>query len=323
MSACDQTKINGTEPESIIGQCSNFDPSGLHGLNPDASLPYFFFAEFCPFANKVWIALLEKEKDPSNPQLFHSVHVCKLLGPDKDSGSSTLNKQLGLDVVPTFLTCEGQILVESTILADYVNNEFLPTGSLAPSDSLMRFNMNILIDRYSKLPSLYMKLLTSQDVTQYPELSNSLLDLLKILNEDLKKISGPYLLGEQFTLADINIFVFIERIIVVLGHYRAFEIPASLEGLWHWYRTTSARPAVQVMLGDRSAISMKTYSFQDSATRNQYLIATNEGFARNEYELFRKIISEKGSPGGPNVYRQYIERATNSEEERKKIQRTI
>eukprot|EP00546_Thalassionema_frauenfeldii_P021527 CAMPEP_0178897090 /NCGR_PEP_ID=MMETSP0786-20121207/1548_1 /TAXON_ID=186022 /ORGANISM="Thalassionema frauenfeldii, Strain CCMP 1798" /LENGTH=321 /DNA_ID=CAMNT_0020567591 /DNA_START=31 /DNA_END=996 /DNA_ORIENTATION=+ len=312
MSSFNQANSNDTEASSIIGQCTNFDPSELRDVNLNASVPYFFFGEYCPFANYVWIALLEKEKDPSNPQLFHPVHVCKLLG--LDPGLSALNKQLGLNVVPALLTCEGQILAESAILADYVDVAFAPAGSLSPSDVIMRFNMNFLIERHSKLSTMYMEFLLCQDSTKYTEFSNSLLNLLGVLNADLKTYPGPYLLGEQFTLADINIFVFVERIKVVLGHFRSFVIPASLDAFWKWYRTTAARPSVQVVLRDRSATSMQTYSFQDSPSRNQYLIATNECFSRNEYELCKKIIAEKGSPGGSNVYRQYIENLSNSDE---------
>lgn len=48
------------------------------------------------------------------------------------------------------------------------------------------------------------------------------------LDQDLHEFEGPYLCGEEFTMADIQIFPFVERIVYELGHYRQFTIPEEL-----------------------------------------------------------------------------------------------
>jgi hypothetical protein len=121
----------------------------------------------------------------------------------------------------------------------------------------------------------------------------------------MQKFEGPYLCGEQFTLADICIFPFLEQIVVVLSHYRNFFIPPSLTHLISWYETVSQRRSVCLATADRNDISMNTYCYEQKG-RKQYLLEVYECQVRGEGQLFRDLNDDRGR-AGVNVYREVIE----------------
>mmetsp|Transcript_25218 Transcript_25218/g.53313 ORF Transcript_25218/g.53313 Transcript_25218/m.53313 type:complete len:191 (-) Transcript_25218:704-1276(-) len=162
------------------------------------------------------------------------------------------------------------------------------------------------ISRHSQLPSLFHQLLTNPSASKRHHISVQLLNLLKLINVDLQTFDdGPYLLGKQFTLADIYIFPIVERIVVVLSTYRSFWIPPALTHLITWYDTVSDRPAVRAATSDRTTESQNTYCYERIA-RNEYLIEVYECYARNEVALFTELNLERGRPG-VNVYREVVE----------------
>ncbi len=137
------------------------------------------------------------------------------------------------------------------------------------------------------------------------KLSKELLSLLKTVDDDLHTFQGPYLCGEQFTLADIHLYPIMERIVLVLSSYRDFWVPPSLSHLLSWYDSVSLRPSVRVAAADRSDESMKTYCFE-RRNRREYLIEVYECYSRNEDRVFRELNDSRGS-AGYNVYREYVE----------------
>ena len=82
------------------------------------------------------------------------------------------------------------------------------------------------------------------------ELKQNLKDKLEALDKlwGEKKIgSGPYLLGDNLSLAEIAIFPFIERFVHTLAHYRNFKIfsDCSLPNLSAAFAAAKERPAFQ------------------------------------------------------------------------------
>ena len=167
-----------------------------------------------------------------------------------------------------------------------------------------RYNMNLFLQRHAALPNLFHSLLTSPSPTHRIELSTKLLNLLKLINSDLAQFfpSGPYLCGNQYTLADITIFPIIERIVVVLSTYRNFWIPPSLTHLIHWYEVMCDRPAIRVATADRTEESMHTYCYEKKS-RNDYLLEVYECLAVHEVEQFQQLNDHVGR-AGVNVYRE-------------------
>jgi hypothetical protein len=178
-------------------------------------------------------------------------------------------------------------------------------GDIGDDRSVIRYNMNLFIQRHAALPNLFHSLLTSPSPTRRIELSTKLLVLLKLINSDLRVFQdGPYLCGSQYTLADIFIFPIIERIVVVLSIYRNFWIPPSLTNLIHWYEVMCDRDAIRVATADRSQESMDTYCYEKRG-RNEYLLEVYECYALHEEKQFQQLNDELGRPG-VNVYRREV-----------------
>ena len=159
--------------------------------------------------------------------------------------------------------------------------------------------------RHAQLSSLFHQLLSNPNSNKRIQLSTKLLDLLKLINSDLQKFEGAYLCGAQYTLADIQIYPIIERIVLVLSTYRGFWIPPALTNLIDWYDTVSNRTAIRAATSNRSLESQNAYCYE-SITWKEYLIEVYECYAKQEVDLFRELNADRGS-AGVNVYRETVE----------------
>ncbi|KAL3938366.1 MAG: hypothetical protein SGBAC_006716 [Bacillariaceae sp.] len=259
--------------------------------------------DFCPFANRALIALLEKEEDPNDPKLFEKVHVCYNLGPKKDRGTGWLYS-LGYKTVPAIIdnTTGGQAMNESMDVVERVEVMF-PNNPLAPKETEAKEHMKAMIEKHgATIPTIY-KLLMEQSVEAQKGLAKTLLEQVTEMNEDLKKSKGPYFCGDEFTIADIAFFPFYERLIILLGHYRGFVIPKELNHVHTWYKTIQQRPSVKVTTADRDEGSLNTYCFEEKE-RAKYLIECYESYANGEVDLGKKYGMEASAPG-VNGYRKY------------------
>mmetsp|Transcript_3238 Transcript_3238/g.5438 ORF Transcript_3238/g.5438 Transcript_3238/m.5438 type:complete len:432 (+) Transcript_3238:32-1327(+) len=259
---------------------------------------------------------------PLHPKLFSVVHACKPLIKHDDAGMRILKKlSKGSHANPEIpvLLHENNILRETSeverkrnglsglLLPRFIDESIGAKHILCGSDGggVTSYNMNLFIQRHAALPNLFHSLLTSPSPTHRIELSTKLLSLLKVINSDLQLFpSGPYLCGEQFTLADISIFPIIERIVVVLSTYRNFWIPPSLTNLIRWYEVMCDRPAIRVATADRTDESMHTYCYE-KWSRNEYLLEVYECIALHEEEQFQQLNDDVGR-AGVNVYREVM-----------------
>lgn len=260
-------------------------------------------ADFCPFANRAQIALLEKEDNPYDPVLFESVHVCYFLGPEKDRGTAWLYS-LGYKAVPAIIdnTMGGQAMGESMDVVEKIDVMF-SNNPLKPKKAEAKDHMKTMIEKHSALiPTIY-KVLMDQSVEQQKSFAKTLLEQISEMNEDLKTTKGPYFCGEEFTMADIAMFPFFERLIIFLGHYRGFVIPEKLSHVHTWYKTIQERPSVKVATSDRDEASMNTYCFV-AKERVKYLVEVYECYSNNEVDLAKKIGAETSLPG-VNGYSEY------------------
>ena len=260
---------------------------------------------------------------PLHPKLFSVVHACKPLIKHEDAGMRILKKlskgSTNNTEIPVLLH-ENNILRETSelerkrnglpglLLPRFIDESIGAKHILSGSDGtgVTSYNMNLFIQRHATLPNLFNSLLISPSPTHRIELSTKLLALLKVINSDLQLFSsGPYLCGDQFTLADIYIFPVIERIVVVLSTYRNFWIPPSLTHLIHWYKVMCERPAIRVATADRTEESMRTYCYEKES-RNEYLLEVYECYALHEEEQFQQLNDDVGR-AGVNVYRELSE----------------
>ena len=108
--------------------------------------------------------------------------------------------------------------------------------------------------------------------SEHARKSSELLNLLKVIDVDLRAFNKPYLCGDWFSLADVHILLMMERIVVELSVCRNFWIPGSLRDLLYWYGAIMDRPAMCAATSDQEADSLSTYCYEEVA-RGMYLLS--------------------------------------------------
>jgi glutathione S-transferase len=148
------------------------------------------------------------------------------------------------DVLPTgkvpLLLHQEQQIWESDIICHYLEEAF-PTPALLPSDPLGRARARLWVSWASDtLIPLYYQLLRGQDTEEREAVKERLTAALARLDKALQE--GPWLLGEQLSLADLELYPWFERW-GVLEHYRDYPLPEQLGRLVAWRARLAARPS--------------------------------------------------------------------------------
>lgn len=260
-------------PRSLYG-----DSTVVMDSLDDSSRPYLFIDDASPFAARAWIALLEKTNCPTLSSGFHVKYVCSALGLE-DPGFA-LMKKMNLVETPV-LVHEGNVLSGSRALVTYIDQAFPSEECLTPNHAIESFNMYTFMNNHSKIEGLLFNYLESDETTQEACLKK-INDFLQVLDDDLKRFSGPFLCGNQFTLADICVFPFIEHIRILLGTTSVESDLPGLESLRSWYDAVSSRPSVQTVIADRTQESMKLLYFKKHQ-RKEYLSEYHQCFSKGEF----------------------------------------
>ena len=78
------------------------------------------------------------------------------------------------------------------------------------------------------------------------ELCTEMEEALRIYEEALVESKGPYLLGEEFTIADLHVLPFIQRLTITLKHWKDYELPVGkFPKLLAWVQTCLERESVK------------------------------------------------------------------------------
>lgn len=103
-------------------------------------------------------------------------------------------------------------------LIEYIEDTFPERKpNLVPKDSYNRWRYKIFVkEEVSKFIGSIFAFLSDEHKKQA---------LLGGLDQLESGIVGPYVLGEEYSIADISLIPFLERAEIVLPHYRNFEIP--------------------------------------------------------------------------------------------------
>jgi glutathione S-transferase len=182
----------------------------------------------CPFAQRTWIALEEKNAE------YETRHVQLRTSPlgeyapgEKPAWFLEMNP---LGKVPVLGTPEGRDLYESTVCNEYIEDRW-PEPPLLPEDEAERGWVRLAVSRFAEhfVPNFYGLLLRSD-----PEDRNDAIDMLDRELEwlvDASEENGPWFLGDDFTLADCAVVPFLLRL-PVLNHYREYTAPRSAIDTW-------------------------------------------------------------------------------------------
>ncbi|RCI04033.1 hypothetical protein CU098_004651 [Rhizopus stolonifer] len=217
----------------------------------------FYNAHVCPYAQRAYIALKEVGAE------FDVVNIDLLNKPDwyKD-----VNPELKVPVLAT----EGQNLAESLVIVEYINDRF-PEKNLLPKEPIKRANIRFVIEYFASkvAPEFYKLLMNFKAENAKADYEKNLNTALVRLDELLKQQSatGPYFLGEQFSLADVAIAPFVIRIHTInqtLLNGLELETVKSSPRLTEFIKALIARPSVQeTWIGDKELVTFLQKRFID------------------------------------------------------------
>ncbi|OMJ13304.1 Glutathione S-transferase omega-1 [Smittium culicis] len=194
-----------------------------------------YTSKICPFAHRTVLAM----KEANVP--YESIEIDLY---NKPEWYNQVNSALK---VPAMRLPNGEILVESLLILEYVCEQF-PESKLMPSSTFDRYKVRYIIDYYTNnVMALPFKILgSSTNETAKNELYAALIEKLREFNDKLAENSpeGPYFFGESFTAADIAIIPFIERTDMALKMTGLeFEGISGLERFYQWKNACFNRPS--------------------------------------------------------------------------------
>ena len=255
-------------------------------------LPLPLCQDFCPFAQRAWIAFLEKESDPTQPTLFNYTEV-NFFNPDLSETKRFLAVH---NTVPAAITSEGETLRESMPIAYWVDAQYPKVSPLQPASAEGVATMKALIAKYTGgrfdvVAPFYGALMEIDDQHKIQALMNALLDSYKEISRDLQASGGPYLMGGQFTLADVALIPFVLRALSILAFYKGFSVPDSpaFQPFKDWVAAFSARPSVRISNADRLPRSMAVQPFAQQQ-RDAYLNEVYACYASGVRDIVRKQL---------------------------------
>jgi len=155
---------------------------------------------------------------------------------------------------------DDTVVYESSICDEYLSDlarSVDPSGGpppsgrawmLMPPDAAGRARVRLLCDRIdSELCPAQFTYLMNKDGEKDKEMREDLERALGVLEEALTSSGGPYLAGEDFTLADIHVLPFYLRLTVTLRHYKGYEVPRDkFPKLAQWFEVCSEKASVKV-----------------------------------------------------------------------------
>lgn len=199
---------------------------------------HFITAEVCPFAQRSHLALLEKGLD------FKHSEIDLRQKPAWFEAISPYSK------VPV-LQRGDDVIYESAIINQYLD-EVYPEPALMPADPGQRARARIWIDFSNvKFTVAFYRVLLEQDRERRAALARSIADQLNFIEDQaLARLgyangaTGPYFLGPDISLVDLDYYPHFERF-AVLTEYRGIEIPARCERLRAWMAAMAARSSVR------------------------------------------------------------------------------
>ncbi|MBM3514696.1 MAG: glutathione S-transferase family protein [Alphaproteobacteria bacterium] len=189
-----------------------------------------FSFQACPFAQRTRMALIEKgigfkltEVDLVNKPVWF--------------------KQLSPHGKVPLLQHNGELICESRIINEYLEEAF-PTPALMPSSPLARARARIWADYCDTyfLPSLFKVMSDRKHPDEQKKSIVAVGDRLRFMeHEGLRKLSGgPYWLGAEVSLVDLQYMPFMERLPCYTTLW-GVAIPDDCTRLRHWFDAMAAR----------------------------------------------------------------------------------
>ncbi|KAJ1956500.1 hypothetical protein GGI12_005290, partial [Dipsacomyces acuminosporus] len=182
-----------------------------------------YSTSYCPFAQRA-LRAFEAANAP--------VHVVEIDLKNKPEWYHLVNSRLE---VPSLRTPEGEVLVESGVIAEFVADKF-PEAQLVSTDATERAQLRLFLELFGSrvIPKIFGTLKAASNEDQ-KKAKDSLLAGIKEANDELVKQwkrasgkNGPFWYGDKFSLAEINLSSFV-NLLVAPAYWRGFAVPQTEE----------------------------------------------------------------------------------------------
>ena len=186
----------------------------------------FVTSDICPFAHRAWLVLIESGAS------FEKVDVSLKPGTKEAHFTALYQRSLGANEgsdgkVPIIEDKDGFVLCESAVVANYVDEVYFQ-NKLSGNSAKDRARIAIFNDQIgSRVMQKFYPYLMAVEVEAQTKTKNDFDAALVALEGALGQCGGPFVLGSQPSLADTNLWPFIVRAEVVLGHYRNWSLDTS------------------------------------------------------------------------------------------------
>jgi glutathione S-transferase len=187
--------------------------------------------KLCPFAHRVRIALAEKGLD------YERIEIDLKNKPADFAEISPYGR------VP--LLTHGRTRVwESAVILEYLEDAF-PEHALMPLNAADRAKVRLWIDfANTRLFAATHQLMFATDEAVRRELTAEMVSAVRYLEREGMHVGrGPYLIGKEFSLADVVLYPWFEQA-STLEKFSEFKMPKDTAGIRAWQKAVAERPAV-------------------------------------------------------------------------------
>lgn len=215
------------------------------GTNPALPLQFFAFPNnTCPYAQRTHMTLIELGIP------FDLQTVIK--------GEDWYRKINPLGKVPALrIPSSMDVIYESAICNEYLCDVALLESNLQsisfmPNDPMGKAKIRLLNHYCDALGKAQFTYLMNKDDDKEESLALGVNKALEVYENALMSSGGPYFMGKDFTLADVHVFPFLQRLIITLSHFKQYQIPSTqFPLLLKWFDLCLERESVKKSSMDR------------------------------------------------------------------------
>jgi len=172
-----------------------------------------------------WAEKFGVEKVPVG-QVFAGISAEELKG-GKEHYKGSIN---ATGEVPSLQLPSGEVVMESEIVAEYIDSVATQGTKLMPEDPLLASRVRLAMKRFSDSVASCYQLLMNQDPAKDQEYADAIKAKWTKFADVLDK-NGPFCFGSSVTMADVHCAPFLYRFSLLLPHYRSFNPLADLPRL--------------------------------------------------------------------------------------------
>lgn len=164
-------------------------------------------------------------------------------------------------------------LIESDVIARFVATHWRDQGAqLIPNDSLREASVNLFVGQFmSQLAPTIFSIMATKEASAADKIFTKLVRGIQTIDRTLKihgeqaDDTGPFLLGNQYTLAETLTAPFVVRMIPIFKHHRGVDVLGLCDrmgasSLRRWMEAVCERPSTQQSLpAEKSLLAVPPY----------------------------------------------------------------